>query len=172
MYPDGKRHAIPVLPPGQLHFWQFSSIPKGFVILFKVTEFDAVKENNLLDLFKKLIGTKRLKLRTDEYPDYLLKEIHNQFKFDLKYSKEIIHGLLKALLGRLLQTSECNQHKSEMPETIYDKFKQLLVKECPRLHKVNEFANLLNITPQNLNSICKKKSGENAREIIAHQILL
>jgi hypothetical protein len=34
------------LKPGQLHFWQFTSIPKGFVILFKEAEFDALKESD------------------------------------------------------------------------------------------------------------------------------
>ncbi len=160
------------LKPGQLHFWQFTSIPKGFVILFKVSEFDAVKENKLYELFRKLIDTTRLKLQPDGYPENILNEIHNEFKLNTKYSTEIIHGLLKALFGRLLRTNECNPHKSEMPQTIYDKFQTLLVKECPRLHKVNEFANLLNITPQNLNSICRKKSGKSASEIITSQILL
>jgi quercetin dioxygenase-like cupin family protein len=40
------------LKPRQLHYWQFTSIPKGFVILFKDTEFDAIKENPLIELYK------------------------------------------------------------------------------------------------------------------------
>lgn len=42
------------LEPGQLHFWQFTSIPKGFVIIFKGSEFDAVKENDLAEFYRLL----------------------------------------------------------------------------------------------------------------------
>ena len=59
-----------------------------------------------------------------------------------------------------------------MPQIVYEKFVQLLVKECPRLHKVNEFADLLNITPQNLNAICRKHTGKSASEIITNQLFL
>lgn len=160
------------LKPGQLHFWQFTSIPKGFVILFKDSEFDAVKENGLLELYRKLIDTTRIKLQPNRYPDNLLNEIHNEYKINTKYSKEIIHGLLKALLGKLLQATEDNPNKLSLPQSIYEKFQTLLVKECPRLHKVNEFANMLNITPQNLNAICRKQSNKSASKIISSQILL
>lgn len=40
------------------------------------------------------------------------------------------------------------------------------------MHKVNEFANLLNITPQNLNAVCRKQTGKSASEIITGQLLL
>jgi len=59
-----------------------------------------------------------------------------------------------------------------MHVSIYEKFQNLLVKECPRLHKVNDFARLLNTTPQNLNAICRKHSGKSASEHVASQLLL
>jgi len=123
-------------------------------------------------MYRNLLNTIRRKLKTEEYPENILTEILNEFKLDSKYSKEIIHGLLMALFGRLLQTVEGTPHQLEIPHTIYDKFQTLLVEECPRLHKVNEFAELLNITPQNLNAICRKQSGKSAHEIITCQILL
>src|SRR3989339_2086192 len=52
------------LKPRQLHYWQFTSIPKGFVILFKDTEFDAIKENTLIELYKKLLDTTRIKFNS------------------------------------------------------------------------------------------------------------
>lgn len=160
------------LKPGQLHYWQFTSIPKGFVILFNNNEFDAIKENTLTDLIRKLTDTTRLKIQPDKLPNHLLEEIFKEFQLNTQYSKEIIHGLLNALLGKLLQIKEDCPNKNSLPQPVYEKFVQLLVKECPRLHKVNEFADLLNITPQNLNIICRKQVGKSASEIITNQILL
>lgn len=160
------------LKPGQLHYWQFTSIPKGFVILFNDNEFDAIKENTLIDLIRKLTDTTRLKIQPDKFPTHLLGEIFSEYQLNTQYSKEIIHGLLKALLGKLLQINAENPPNKSMPQSVYEKFVQLLVKDCPRLHKVNEFAELLNITPQNLNTICRKQTGKSASEIITNQLLL
>lgn len=160
------------LKPGQLHYWQFTSIPKGFVILFNDNEFDAIKENTLTELIRKLTDTTRLKIQPDKLPTHLLEEILKEFQLNTQYSKEIIHGLLNALIGKLLQIMEDCPNKNLLPQPVYEKFVQLLVKECPRLHKVNEFADLLNITPQNLNIICRKQTGKSASEIITNQILL
>lgn len=160
------------LKPGQLHFWQFTSIPKGFVILFNHDEFNAIKENTLIDLIRKLTDITRLNIQPDKYPTHLLEEVYNEFQLNMQYSKEIIHGLLNALFGKLLQIKEDNPNNKSLPQPVYEKFAQLLVKECPRLHKVNEFADLLNITPQNLNAICRKQAGKSASELITNQLLL
>lgn len=160
------------LKPGQLHFWQFTSIPKGFVILFKEAEFDTLKENDLQELYHQLTKTIRMELKVEQFPGVLLNEILTEYNQNASYSQPIIHGLLKALLGRLLQMSENQPHKSGLPQAMFDKFRQLLVKECPRLHKVNQFAGLLNTTPQNLNAVCRKQANHSASEIITAQILL
>lgn len=159
------------LKPAQLHYWQFTSIPKGFVIIFKETEFDIIKENALVELYKKLSNTTRIKFNTGKYPSAILMELHNEFLNKTIFSTEIIHGLMEALLGRILQMTESINVKSQSLSN-FEKFQTLLIKECPRLHKVNEFAGLLNVTPQNLNAICRKQTGKSASDIITSQILI
>ena len=160
------------LKPGQLHYWQFTSIPKGFVMLFKDCEFNNVRENSLIELIRKLKDTTRIKLQTDKFIAHLLEDIYNEFQLNTQYSKEIIHGLLNAFLGKLLQIKEDTLVNSVQLQPMYEKFLSLLVKECPRLHKVNEFADLLFVTPQNLNTICKKHVGKSASELITNQLIL
>ncbi len=160
------------LKPGQLHFWQFTSIPKGFVILFNDREFNAVNENLLIELVRKLTDITRLEIQQAKYPTHILEDILNEYQLNTQYSKEIIHGLLKALFGKLLQIKTEKSNSINQPQSVFERFKQLLVKECPRLHKVNEFADLLYTTPQNLNVICRKRTGKSASEIITNQILL
>jgi len=161
-----------LLKPGQLHYWQFTSIPKGYVILFNNKEFNAVNENVLIDLIRKLSDTTRLKIQPDKYPIQLLEELYTEFQHNTQYSKEIMHGLLRALFGKLLQIKEEKPDNQTKSQPVYERFMTLLVKECPRLHKVNEFADLLNMTPQNLNVICRKQAGKSASEIITNQLLL
>lgn len=160
------------LKPGQLHYWQFTAIPKGFVILFNIDEFNPVDEHLLVDLMRKLNDTTRLKIPAEKYPTYLLEEIYKESLLDTHYSKVIIHGLLKALFGKLLQMKDVSPDVKTLPQPVYEKFEQLLAKECPRLHKVNEFADLLNTTPQNLNAICRKQTGRSASQIITTQLML
>ncbi len=160
------------LKPRQLHFWQFTSVPKGYVILINGGEFNPIRETDLLELLQKFHDIERLRLKSDEYPEYLLSEIQKEFESNSKYSKEIIHGLLKALLGKLLQLTDDKSNKNILPQSIFDKFQTLLIHECCSLHKVHDYAELLHITPHALTSICKKQTNKSASEIITSQVIL
>lgn len=160
------------LKPRQLHFWETTSVSKGFIILFKDLEFKEIIESDLINLYRLLSENTRITIPGGKYPEYILNDILNEFDLNTKYSKRIIHGLLSVLLAKLLQLLEINPHKSNLPISLFDKFQQLLMKESPRLHKVNDYANLLNTTPQNLNAICRKQVNRNASEMINYQLLL
>ncbi len=160
------------LKPGQLHFWQFTSIPKGFVIIFRESEFDAVNENDLAELYRLLSLNTRIGFPEHSFPETLLQEIYTEFQLDSSYSRQIIHGLLKALFGKLLRLAENDMQKPVVSHSLYDKFQHLLARECPRLHKVNEFATLLHTTPQNLNATCRKQAKKSAGELVSERILL
>jgi AraC family transcriptional regulator, transcriptional activator of pobA len=161
-----------LLKPGQLHFWQFTAIPKGFVLLFREDEFDAVTESELIGLYRILSLNKHIAFPSGTYPEHILNDILSEFRLNSLLSKQIIHGLLRALFGKLLSLVENNVQKPVLSLSQFDKFQQLLARECPRLHKVNEFAGLLNMTPQNLNSVCRKQSGKSASELIAARVML
>ena len=163
---------VVILKPRQLHFWQTTSISKGFVILFNDSQFDGIIENDLIDLYRQLSENTRIRIPIEKYPEHILSDILNEYTLNTNYSQRIIHGLLRALFGKLLQVAEKNTRESNRPTSIFYKFQQLLMKECPHLHKVNDYAKILNITPQNLNAICRKRLGRSASEMITHQLLL
>ena len=56
--------------------------------------------------------------------------------------------------------------------TILDNFKSLLNKKYKEITSVNDFANLLNITPNYLNIIVKETTGLTANELLHKRIIL
>ena len=160
------------LKPGQLHYWQFTDIPKGFVILFKANFFDNLKETDIINLYRQLKEKFRIPIPNNYNPEAIFNELLQEYSENSVYSTHIIHGYLRALFAKMLQLAEIQTQESNVPVTTFEKFQDLLVKECPRLHKVNDFSGLLNTTPQNLNIICRKHSGKSASELITSQLLL
>jgi AraC-like DNA-binding protein len=119
-----------------------------------------------------LIANTRIGLKPKNYPAAILEELFTEYRSDNRFSKPILHGLMKALLGKLLQLAELEMRNPAIPVSLFDRYQHLIEKECPKLHKVNQFASLLNTTPQNLNAVCMKQSGKNASEMISLRILL
>jgi AraC-like DNA-binding protein len=160
------------LKPGQLHYWQFTSIPRGFVIIFKSEFFDNLKETDTINLYRQLTDRFRIPVPANYNPVTLLNELLTEYSTGSIYSTHVIHGYLKAIFAKMLQLAEIQSQESNVPISTFERFQDLLVKECPRIHKVNDFAGLLNTTPQNINAICRKHSGKSASELITSQLLL
>jgi len=159
------------LKPGQLHCWQFTAIPKGFVLLIKEAFFDPVAEAPVLDLLSRLKTTQRVSLPDDYDPNFLFEEILKEYKEPNEYSKHIISGLLRSVFSKILLLSDI-RFEMKFKNDLFHQFQLLLSVKCPALHKVNAFAELLNTSPQNLNAACRKYSSKSASEHISDQIIL
>ncbi len=162
-----------MLSAGQLHYWQFTSIPKGFVILLKEDEFDKINESNTIRLLSELKLVTQLSLSNSDSFVTILKDMYHIFKNGDNYSTDIIHSYLSALFAKLLSLSKtANQKMSITPSKIFENFIDLVSTDVRKRHKVNEYASLLNTTPQNLNALCRKYRGKSASEIIVLQLIL
>lgn len=161
-----------ILNPGQLHFWQFTSIPDGFVIMFKKNFFDSLKDYESMNLFNQLAKNVRGAIPADLYPQQLLDMLYDEFKQGLAYSPQVINGLLKSIIGKLLNIKSTGKKSSIGPDSQFEKFQNLLLNAEGRVYKVNYYAEKLNTTPQNLTNICKKNVDKTASELINEQIIL
>lgn len=160
------------LKPGSLHCWQFTSIPTGFVILFQEAYFDPVKERNIIELFGKLDEKVRVLLPEDYRPHTIFEEIYREYSQPSDYTDSTIHGYLQALFSKILQLSQTVE-KVQLPNAgLPERFLKLLSEKCPELHLVNQYAQLLHTSPQNLNAACRKYTRKSAAEHIAGQLLL
>jgi AraC family transcriptional regulator, transcriptional activator of pobA len=159
---------------GQLHYWEMTAIPNGFVLLFKEDFFSFFKQGDLLNLIRSLEGTTEINLPDTSNLDFIFSEMVKEYKEPSANSTEIIMGYLQVVLAKLLRNKEHIESRA-LPgqDSVYRKFIQLLQNTHPISNlKVNEVASALNVSPQNLNVILKKVSGKSASELITEQVLL
>lgn len=159
---------------GQLHYWEMTAIPKGYVMLFRDEFFNLIKNKDLLNLIESLQETVAVPLTQDDNLEFIFSEMAKEYKKPSAHSVELIQGYLQVALIKLLRHKEqLNIPVSSVGQQMYRKFQQFIRNANPVSNlKVNEAADHLGLSPQNLNSICRKISGQSASEMIIAQVIL
>ncbi|MGY6742544.1 MAG: AraC family transcriptional regulator [Cecembia sp.] len=159
------------LKPGQLHFWQFTAIPKGYVMMFKEEFIDAVKEVKILQQMQQMGELTRIPAWKDAIVGQIFEDILLAYQHPDQYSEDLIKGYLRVLFSKIANhASEPSSNGKENP--LCDKFLGILTQQSPLLHRVADYAAFLQTSPQNLNQSCKKKTGKTASEHINSQLIL
>lgn len=161
-----------LLRPGQMHYWQFTKIPKGFVILCKTDEFDPIQEPHILRGLQLLMQYTHIPLNNETYPLELLDRLTESYKSTGEYRNEVIHGEFQSLIYRMAEVAHNSDTSLTMTSSAFHQFETLLIQNINTLHRVNEYAGLMCTTPQNINAICKKEKGLPASEIINNMLLI
>jgi AraC family transcriptional activator of pobA len=168
--------------PGQVHQVITYGYPEGFVIMF-TNEFlhqNHISEDFIanLGLFSCSSTTPPLQI-SDEAVARLNDTVENlkaAFHDTGLYRNEKLGAYLKLFL------IECNKYAPE-PETdntqilqsgriILKNFRMLVEKNLNRWHKVSDYSEQLNITPDYLNNVIKTTIGKTAKEFIQERIIL
>jgi len=174
---DTSRHTVNppeiyFLKPGSLHCWQFTSIPKGYIILFRKEYFDALREANLVDLLQALDHYLVISLTASYEFKPIFEALITEYLQGSPYSNKIIHGYLQVLLGKITQLSQFQSTNTSSGDTLSRRFLTLINEKCPELHLVNDYAKLLHTSPQNLNAACRKYTDKSPAAHITAQLLL
>ncbi len=160
-----------MLSAGQLHCWQFTAIPRGFVILIKEEEFDNLIEPTTIKLLKELKSITRIPIVGSDVLFAMLEDLFLISK-DIS-SAELQHSYLAAIFAKLLLISRSTIEESKgVQSKIYTDFLSMLSADICTKHRVNEYAAKLHTTPQNINALCRKYSGTNASNLITQQLML
>src|SRR5690554_2733698 len=125
----------------QVHFWDITSAPQGFVIIIKKSFIDYCLDQEIKRLISELSSQNCLFLQDNYVLDiYALL----QKEFDLKASSNqlVIEALLKAFLAKLLESAVPNRTKSSNSST-FQKYIDLLSQKEQLSNKVSYFAQLL-----------------------------
>ena len=166
---DIKTPIIFTIRKEQVHYWDIKTKPEGFVLIIKKNFIDNCLDKEIKRLVSELSAQTCL-FPKDKTSSDIFKLLLNEHQEKKTPNRPIIDGLLKALLAKLLESAKPNISK-QGNSTIIQKFIELLNRENELTNKVKHYAQLLNTTPQNLNAICRKETGQSSGEILSEHII-
>lgn len=164
---DGQSYEVvpPVvffLKPGQTHCWDFTRIPKGYVMLFKE---ELLTADQLAVIYN--LNT-MMRLTDDDAYLQLLKLFCEEYRrpdTDIK----ILTGYLRLLIQK---TAILARQTDEPPaSTLYYRFKSLLNSSEPGSKKVQDLAAELDTTTRQLNVVCRESAGKTPSMMLNERLL-
>lgn len=175
-----KPNLIYFMVPGQVHSWNFSSEPDGYIINFSATYFsDLLLKQDYLGKFSFFSGsTHQQVLNLTEQASDKVVDIFEQMLREGENHKPWQDDLVKVLLLQLFieieRTVNAVHHSPNNPynDTILRNFQQLIEQNYANLKLPKQYAALLYITPNHLNALCNEFMGMSAGKMIRNRILL
>ncbi len=168
--------------PGQVHLVQRALGSHGSAILFSrdFFHFDLADKNFLKNLpFWE--HTSMLQIEEAYLTEF--RQLFETMQREYKRKTNMQKGILRAYLQILLQKSQqlfakqypdfnaSSPHFSPA-QVLLKKFESLVEHHFIQLHQVNDYAQLLTVTPNHLNNVVKKLKGKNASEVIYERLVL
>lgn len=155
------------LKPGQVHCWDFSIIPKGYVILFREELLKGYPETKH-QLFS-LPPAMPLSVSNTLFP--WLEQFYCDFKAN--QSEAFMAAMLNALLIRTIEAGKLVEARPLPPSEIdlFYQFKALLDKHYLHLRQTSDYAGLLKISNYRLNAVCRQAANRQAAEIIRMRVV-
>lgn len=154
----------------QVHCWDITSEPEGYVLIIKAEFFDKCIDKEIKQLIYLFSKYNCLKCE-DKSISFLFDMLCEENKNNHPQKQTVIEGLIKALLGKLLQSSQEATVPKQGKDRYFEQFTALLNQEQNLINSVSHYANTLNTTPQNLNTICRKEVEKTASEVISEHII-
>ena len=171
-YMDQNRYAIEppvafIIKKDQVHHWEIDTVPEGYVIIIKESFLDVTLDRHINLQLQRLGDLQMIRLETDTIIDGLFKIASEEMGKSPKGRKIVVEGVLKALLSKISGYADIKA--KPYSGTLSSRFGELL--EHRLKNDVSHYAQLLHITPQNLNAHCKREYAKTASEYIAGHIL-
>lgn len=164
--------------PGQVHSWDFTNEPDGFIINFSLDYFSSyLLKQDYLEKFNFFRGEPDLQVI--ELPietQHILISIFEDILKDGQSEKPINDDLVKTQLIRLFievaRTTNQIHHSTSYNHTILQNFRNLIERNYAQLRLPKQYAALLYITPNHLNALCNDFLGVSAGSLIRERVIL
>ena len=166
-----------LIAPGQVHAWHELNHVQGYVVLFTESFIALSKGRKMMTAWPLFRAHQSCYLDLDQaeserwIEELLLMEA--EIMTPDNFSRDAIFYSVGALLVRAsrLYIQHSPQKKIEGQDILFS-FQELIEKYFMEQRAPKHYANMLNITPNYLNAICKKKGGKSAGELIRQRVLL
>ena len=155
----------------QTHHFDLEGEPEGFVALIKRSFVQKSLDNELKLLLTKLSQQQCLIISDNTTIHRIFQLLAEEYIVNSEHSFHIIEGLLKALLGKVLEIAKPIIRSSEIRSDLYQSFLELLQSGTLVKNAVHYYAEQLNTSPQNLNAACRKAVNQSATEVLAEFII-
>ncbi len=166
--------------PGQVHSWQFEGNPDGFIINFSESFLHAfLADARYLDKFSFFSGN-----TTDQVidiPDAYRNRLENICSTIVEETQSAAPNHLDYARVELIKLFvEISRHTQEHSLQGHNSYNNVLLKNFKKLIDIHyhekrltkDYAELLYITPNHLNALCKDATGRAAGELIRDRVLL
>jgi len=173
-------HSAHIILPGQIH--SFSNTESGFeiyVLLFErayiaKTNFPPQFLDSLLNVNANCLPN--MKLNKAEFSEWfwIFNQIDIEIKTNKKYQREVIrtHIIhLMHLVNRKLYYQNPDKQKYSRPQLIFSEFKNLIELHFQTRRSVQQYADMLKITPKHLSETVKSISNHTAMHFIRERII-
>jgi AraC family transcriptional regulator, transcriptional activator of pobA len=164
---------------GQVHSWELSPNSKGFTMFF-TKDFYSVDETQLalhsLPFFNSLHNDPMLVFEPTlaPYIQHCFEEIMTEYETNLPYRDATIKSLLKLILIQSVRHYRLPNHDTTSAYYMarIRIFEQLIELHHTKKKGVKEYAQLMHLSPNYLNSLCTKSIGKTAGDMIRERIVL
>ncbi|OCX53633.1 AraC family transcriptional regulator [Mucilaginibacter sp. PPCGB 2223] len=166
--------------PGQVHSWDFEGFADGYIINFSTSFFQSfLLRPEYLDSFLFFSGD--LKSAVIDLPEDVHQQVTDVFELIIKeaaLTQAMATDMLRTLMLQLFINISRVQGVIEIKGaasynyTLLKSFQKLIEQHYTELKHPKDYAQLLYITPNHLNALCKDLLGMQAGEVIRNRVLL
>jgi len=175
-----KPYQIYFMIPGQVHSWQFEVFTDGYIINFSTSFFQSfLLRPEYLESFPFFSGDLKnavidLPQEVHERVRTIFEQIITESEKPQAFSLDMTKVLMLQLFMTVSQQLGVNESKgaSSYNHTLLRSFQKLIELHYNELKHPKDYAELLYITPNHLNALCKDLLGIQAGEVIRNRILL
>lgn len=175
---DIAAHEIFLLAKGQICRFEKVSSVSGYHISFGDCFWERVPSsasNCKAVLFNNAVANQKLMPDQTEINEFLnlFKNLLTEYNVESYTNQmDVLAAYLKIIMIKLANVKIVKEETFDSQDyIIYRKFMELLSSKYHILHAVNDYSELLNITPRRLSELCKRCANKSAKEIINGQII-
>jgi AraC-like DNA-binding protein len=169
------------ISPGQIHAWrEINSNTKGYIVFFTADFFELRYHNHVLAEFPFFNSVQNLPYidlagNSKAYLHKIVEIMYCEYLSKEAYLENILRSYLNILLCELARRyrpeSHPDSHNSQQ-YVLFRNFENLVNQHFIDKKHVKDYAAMLFVTPNYLNEVCNKISGNSAGEIIRKRIVI